>query len=128
MPVPRPPIRLVQGGDGVRAQGVEDAALDPTDALEHQARRRLAELPSLVGFILKSRSPSCGVTDTPIFDPLGDEPMGYGPGLFARRLMERFPGLPVVDEATIADVAGRERFLQAVQEYRKRASQMQQTL
>lgn len=114
MPVPRPPIRLVRRGDGVHAQGVEDAGLDPTEALELQAGYRLAGLPALAGFILKSRSPSCGVTDTPVFDPQGEIPLEFGPGLFARRLMERFPGLPVVDEATIADAAGRERFLAAV--------------
>jgi len=115
--VPRPPVRLVRVDGRVRALGVEDSALDVTDALEAQARARLAELPPLAGFILKSRSPSCGLKDTPVLDAGADGETRMASGIFATRLRERFPRLPLADEEVIADPRRREEFVRSVETY-----------
>ena len=67
------------------------------------------------GFLLKSRSPSCGVADTKLYggaESHGEEaPVGLGAGLFARAVIERFRDLPVTDEERLADPEARHRFL-----------------
>lgn len=104
---PRPPIRLVEGPEGLRARGVDDPAVDVTDALREAGRRQTG----LRGFILKSRSPSCGVGDTDVFSPGGGlvSPAGYG--VFARSIVDATPLLPVADETALRDMARRNVFL-----------------
>jgi len=76
------------------------------------SRGFLAALPAVDGFILKSRSPTCGVRDTKIY-PAADaaRPLRKGAGLFARAVLEKFGHLPVEDEARLARPAPRARFL-----------------
>lgn len=107
MGAPRPPIRLVEGPEGLRAKGVDDPAVDVTDALMEAGRRQTG----LRGFILKGRSPSCGAGNTDVFSPGGGlvSPAGYG--VFARSIMEATPLLPVGDETAIRDMARRNAFL-----------------
>lgn len=80
--VPREPIHWV----GERLVGRE-TGLDQTDRLREFATERLAQLPKLSGYILKKKSPSCGLG--------GIEQRA---GLFAAALRARFPGLPTVEE------------------------------
>ncbi len=96
--VPRPPIRLVHGGDNPRL--VEPGSgEDLTERMESFARKRLAELQEsgIDGFILKSRSPSCGMEGIEV---LGTDRSSTkdGAGIFARILMEGWPDLPVAEE------------------------------
>jgi len=56
------------------------------------------------GFILKSRSPSCGVRDA----KLGHD---SGPGLFAARVLELFPHAAIEDEGRLNDLRLRDHFL-----------------
>jgi uncharacterized protein YbbK (DUF523 family)/uncharacterized protein YbgA (DUF1722 family) len=93
MGTPREPIRL----DGGRVRGVRSGR-DWTDELRAHAERRVDELASLglVGYVLKSRSPSCG--------------LGV-PGVFASELVARLPELPVVEEDALRDADARDHFL-----------------
>ncbi len=109
--VPRPPIQLVESETGVRARGVEDPGLDVTDTLNAYGRQQAHDW--LCGAILKSRSPSCGLGTTPLFDADGHE-TGLGSGLFAASLQAALPGLPCIDEAGLDDPEQRERWLEAV--------------
>lgn len=104
---PRPPIRLVDGPEGLRARGVDDPAVDVTDALSEVGRRQTG----LRGFVLKGRSPSCGAGDADVFSPNGGlvSPAGYG--VFARSIMDATPLLPVADETALRDMARRNVFL-----------------
>jgi len=89
---------------------------DHTERVLAWARARVAELERecLRGFILKSKSPSCGIELVPVYDERG-ELLGTGAGIFARMLVERFPGLPVTDERQLGDMALREGFLERIQ-------------
>jgi uncharacterized protein YbbK (DUF523 family) len=115
--VPRPPMRLVRISGEARLVTPATGA-DHTAAMRAWAARRLDELAAagLSGYVLKSRSPSCGLAGVPLFDsglPEGRE-TGAGSGLFAAALAARFPDLPVAEETALADPARRERFLARV--------------
>jgi uncharacterized protein YbbK (DUF523 family) len=114
--VPRPPVRLVTGPNGLQVLGVDDPALDVTDALKSFSQDWFEGLSDISGFILKSRSPSCGLYDTPCFDPQGME-RSQGGGLFARLLIERYPRLPLEDENGIHDSQRRQAFIDRVLAY-----------
>lgn len=119
---PREPIRLarVNGEIRLRGQGSGD---DHTDAMTAFARTRIAELEGagLDAYLLKAKSPSCGLERVPIWP--GDErvpgarveregqPERDGRGLFARILTETLPALAVEDEGRLNDHGLRERFL-----------------
>lgn len=107
LPVPRPPVQVVRLAHGHRVRGVEAPDNDYTDALRAYADQAPAELH---GFILKARSPSCGLESTPLFDPQ-DREIGVTSGAFAQRLRERMPLLPLCDEEALEDPAGRDEFV-----------------
>jgi uncharacterized protein YbbK (DUF523 family) len=105
--VPRDPVNLVLAGEGVRM--VQPATgRDLTAPMRSFAERFLGSLEAVDGFVLKSRSPSCGVVDARV------EGAGAGPGLFAGRVLERFPDVAIADEAGLADDAQRGAFLERV--------------
>ena len=112
---PRPPIELVEGegaeplrpfnpstvqpsGARVRALRV-DRTGDATDALRAACEAEaeaLARAGGVDGFVLKSRSPSCGLA-SPLHDAAGRE-IGTAPGLWAAIARERFPDADLRDE------------------------------
>jgi uncharacterized protein YbgA (DUF1722 family) len=64
------------------------------------------------GFILKGRSPSCGIKDVKRFPGSGKvSSLGKGQGLFGAAVLERFPHLPVEDEGRLTNFRLREHFL-----------------
>jgi uncharacterized protein YbbK (DUF523 family) len=97
--VPRPPIQVARVGGALRVVGVADRGLDVTEALDRVAGD--AALAGLDGYVFKSRSPSCGL-QVPVFDEAGAV-VGDGQGRFAAGVRARFPGLPVAEEAALAD-------------------------
>lgn len=106
--VPRPPIQMVAGGQLRRVGGGPDLA----PAVSSLAQRRAAELaPRLRGYVLKARSPSCGL-DAPVFASAaaGAEVVERAPGRFAAAIRARFPDLPMADDEELADERRREAF------------------
>ncbi len=79
--------------------------------------RVLAEI-GLCGFVFKARSPSCGVSDTKVFDAKC-RVRSTGHGIFARAVIEGFPFLPVEDEERMHDPPLRENFIERVFVYRR---------
>ena len=110
--VPREPMNLYRTPAGVRMITV-NSRIDHTDGMQAWAARRLDELSKqdLSGFVLKSRSPSCGLH-------VGEHD---DRGLFAAALLERHPQLPVVEESALADPAQLERFTERVHAYSRRS-------
>ena len=110
---PRETIRLVKEN--------EDA---PLKLLQHKTERELSvemiefgekfllSLPKVDGFILKSRSPSCGIKDVKIYksNEKGSASI-KGKGLFAELVIEKFPRLPVEDEGRVKNYNIRQHFL-----------------
>jgi uncharacterized protein YbbK (DUF523 family) len=85
MGTPREPIHITHEE---RLVGVESGT-DHTDVMNAWSAKRLAALDDLDGYVLKARSPSCGL--------IGAASTG-GRGLFAQALTETYPSLPVTDE------------------------------
>lgn len=113
MGVPRPAIRQVNKGSGLRVVGVKDPDLDVTADLEAFTAAQGDFIEPLRGFILKKGSPSCGMERVKVYDHNGI-PQGNGIGIFAAGMMARFPDLPVEEEGRLGDPRLRENFIQRV--------------
>ncbi|MHB9028008.1 MAG: YbgA family protein [Candidatus Latescibacterota bacterium] len=107
--IPRATIRAVLDQGGVRLLQ-PSTGRDFTAEMETFAVRFLNSHPEVEGFLLKSRSPSCGVRDAKIFDGEGNI-VGKGAGFFARAVMDLFPGGVVEDEGRLTNFSIREHFL-----------------
>lgn len=110
--VPRPPIRLVQERGKPLALIQPATGRDLTATMAEFGDRFLDGVPEADGFLLKSRSPSCGVRDVKVH-PAADESASLGKtaGAFGGRVVERFPGAAIEDEGRLNDDLLRERFL-----------------
>jgi uncharacterized protein YbgA (DUF1722 family)/uncharacterized protein YbbK (DUF523 family) len=109
--VPREPIRIIRPSDEDRLWQ-PSTGRDYTRAMAEFCREFLDGLEEVDGFILKSRSPSCGIKDVKIYGGAGDAPpAGKGAGFFGRAVLERFGGLAVEDEGRLRDFGIREHFL-----------------
>lgn len=113
--VPREPIHLLAGPGDVRLVGVHSGD-DHTVPMRTHGERRVDELrrTGLDGYVLKSRSPSCGLGDVPVHDAASGEVVDHDRGRFAAVLVDRLPDLPVTGEDRLADTAERDRFLERV--------------
>ncbi len=105
LPVPRPPIQVVQLEGRLRVRGVDQPQQDVTDALENVAATLQQPLS---GFVLKARSPSCGYLNTPVHNPQGQQ-IGIASGAFANKLHQHFPRIALANEEDMEKPA----FLQA---------------
>jgi len=125
---PREPVNLVKTRRGVRMLGATSGD-DRTAAMRRWARAHVEELARLRldGFVLKSRSPSCGVRDVKLRDAAGRLLRGDARGLFADALIERFASMPVEDEERLADPTVRAAFLARVRAYARGVGSSSQT-
>jgi len=114
--VPRPPIRLVGDPDRPQAVGVKDPSLDVTEKLSTYGDRVASELEDICGYILKSRSPSCGMERVKIYG--GGAPR-KGRGIFAAAFMARRPLVPIEEEGRLGDPVLRENFIERVFAYHR---------
>lgn len=110
---PREAIRLVREDENC-----------PIKLLQHKTERELSKamiefgeefllsLPKVDGFILKSRSPSCGIKEVKIYTGIEKgSPSVKGKGLFGESVMRKFPSLPVEDEGRVKNYNIRQHFL-----------------
>ena len=112
--VPREPIQLVQTAAGTRCLGTKTKTLDVTESLNNLAtQQRWAD--SLSGYIFKARSPSCGLSDVPILR--GRNRANNGQGLFAARIKQTYPALPIADENQLENLEFRQDFIVRIQVY-----------
>ena len=112
--VPREPIKLARRGDDLRLVASESGT-DLTAAMRSYAEEKVQELDAagICGYVLKSRSPSCGLGSVPI------DGAETGDGLFAAALSKLCELLPLVEETGLVDDDAREVFLQRVLAYRR---------
>ena len=110
--IPRETIRLVLLDDKVHCVGSKNPDLDVTDRLKDCAQEQKPWQQNLSGYILKKDSPSCGMERVRLYK--GDMPDRIGVGIYAQKLMENFPDLPVEEEGRLGDAILRENFIQRV--------------
>lgn len=107
--VPRPPLGLLRMNGRIAAVGVDNPAINVSKTLTDFARKQAALLGTVSGYIFKSRSPSCGLVDTPV---ITEGEAVYGPGLYTRQIIEALPLLPVTDEALLKQEKPANNFLE----------------
>jgi uncharacterized protein YbgA (DUF1722 family) len=93
-------------------------ARDLTATLDEYAERRVEQLAAedLCGYVLKKDSPSCGLERVKVYGA-HSVPVKSGRGLFAVRLLERFPDLPAEEEGRLSEPRLRENFVERVFAY-----------
>ncbi len=114
--VPRNPIILTQyKGDHKKFNLVEvdNVNCNYTSRMLSYAKHRADDLKLISGYIVKERSPSCGLHDTPRYTHDGTL-LTHGPGLFIESLLVYLPWLPIISESELDDVQYRENFLERV--------------
>jgi len=100
---PRDPIELYETVDPARPRLLQGER-DLSERMRGYALGRIAELrrQGIDGYILKARSPSCGLRDVNLVRR-GGAVERAGTGIFARALREFWPELPAFDEDDLED-------------------------
>lgn len=106
--VPRQRLIVVESDNRKRLFQPETGT-DFTDKIIEFAERSLNSLPQLDGFILKAKSPSCGVGSTKLYK--NGSIVGKTYGFFAEEIKKKFPFLPLEDEGRLRDEGLRKNFL-----------------
>ncbi len=110
---PREAIRLIK-----------ESETKPLKLIQHKTERELSHemtefgeeflsnITKVDGFILKSRSPSCGIKEVKIYKGTEKGSTSVkGSGLFGESVLKKFPNLPVEDEGRVKNYNIRQHFL-----------------
>ena len=122
MGIPREAVRLVAGrtASDPRMVGLTSGA-DWTQRMNRFSATRVRALADedLSGFVLKSKSPSCGMERVKVFAEAESRGGAHtrGAGLFAAALGTAFPNLPTEEEGRLQDARLRENFLERIFAY-----------
>jgi len=118
-PTPREAVLLV-GENNVPRLLTQETGIDHTKRLLTWAHTQIARLKNenLNGFVFKTKSPSCGLRDIPVYNDQGF-PTRKGAGLFTRAVMEVFSHMPCEDERRLHDPTVRKNFIERITMYRQ---------
>jgi uncharacterized protein YbgA (DUF1722 family)/uncharacterized protein YbbK (DUF523 family) len=117
--VPRDPVRIVLV-DGVPRLVQPASGQDVTEEMRAFAKELFEDLDYVDGFILKGRSPSCGIKDVKQYratvgkdgkQPLVDK---AGVGIFGDMVENYYGHLPIEEEGRLTNFTVREHFLTAI--------------
>ncbi|WHY72315.1 YbgA family protein [Fictibacillus enclensis] len=107
---PRETIRIVRQ-DGEQRLVQPKTERDVTVDIERFSNAYLQSLEHIDGFILKSRSPSCGLKEVKLYASTEKGPaVGSSSGLFGGKVLKKFGHLAVEDEGRLNNFLIRERF------------------
>ncbi|RKF15706.1 DUF1722 domain-containing protein [Alginatibacterium sediminis] len=113
MGTPRKTIRLLKGPERIEVVA-SDGSFEVTDKLLNYSDERVEQLEHLDGYIVCAKSPSCGMERVSVFDPEKNMGSRDGVGVFTRKLMDRYPYLPVEEDGRLNDPHLRENFITRV--------------
>lgn len=108
MSIPRLPIQIIHGNP-IKLVQVDNHQLDFTNQMETWFNQNLERLNQYAGFILKSKSPSCGHQTTPHFQP--NNTFQISDGLFVTLLKKHNPDLQIIDEMQLKNQITLSNFL-----------------
>ncbi len=115
--VPRDTLGLIEKKGEQRIVFNKDANHDLTKALNESVVRQAHWQRDICGYILKSRSPSCGIQNVELIQK--DIISLRGVGIYAAGLMQDFPNLPIESEDRLENVELRNNFIRRVFVYRR---------
>lgn len=117
LPVPREPIDLFLINGEIRLFGLT-TNIELTEKMNAYCEDQVAGFvkANIAGFVLRHRSPSCGLKDANLHlaDGVIEE---RGRGLFAAKLLEELPGLPVVEARDLKSKDSIDAFIRDVKDY-----------
>ena len=123
--VPRDPIRVVESGGQLELFQPSSGKIF-TEEMKQFSESFLGSISDVDGFLLKNKSPSCGVKAINIYPSFeNSRPRKDGTGLFAANVSKYFPKLPLEDEGRLRNLVIRENFLTRIftlAEFRKAKS------
>ncbi|MDG9667830.1 DUF523 and DUF1722 domain-containing protein [Hahella sp. CR1] len=119
MGIPRRPIRLIERDGQVRAVGSKDAELDVTDKLASYAVSLEDKISRLDGYVFMQKSPSCGVFRVKLYNESSDAVIGARAGIFAEKVMQAHPNMPIEEAGRLNEPALLENFVVRVCCYRE---------
>ena len=86
-----------------------------TNEIINSSEKFLSDLKEIDGFILKCKSPSCGVKDAKNYSSIEKgSAVKKGKGFFSEKVIEHFPYLPLEDEGRLNNFKIREHFLSRI--------------
>lgn len=109
--VPRNPVRIVLDNGEYRLVQPETGK-DLTEDMQAFCTDFLDSVGEVDGFILKFRSPSCGLKDVKVYPSAGKSgAIEKKSGYFGGEVLKRYPFLPVEDEGRLRNARIKEHFL-----------------
>ena len=111
LPTPRNPIRIETHDNKYKLTEL-NSGLDYTSQMTEFAEEFLNNIDDIDGFILKSKSPSCGINDVKIYSK--DNKISIrsnGTGVFANKLLEKNLNIPIENEGRLKNYHIRDDFL-----------------
>ena len=112
--IPRYPIRITEQ-DNKKYLIQPETGKDVTEKMNKFSNDFLKKIKDMDGFILKSRSPSCGLNDVKIYPKSKDSAPKYrDSGFFGKKVLDRFSHLAVEDEARLRNSTIKEHYLKKV--------------
>ena len=113
MGTPRDPIHIItEKNKTILYQ--KSTGLDFSSKMNSFSDDYLSKINEIDGFILKSKSPSCGINTAKIYSKKTPSPIGKGSGLFAAKIIEKFPNHPKEDEKRLNNPFLREHFFTSI--------------
>lgn len=110
---PRESLRLIKAGDEQRLVFTKNG-VDMTEAMMRFIKETYSNIKAFQpdGFLLKSRSPSCGIKEVKVYNSIGKVPCvsSKAKGMFSGFMMESFPEVVFEDEGRISNFSIREKF------------------
>lgn len=113
LPSPRESLRLIKTGEEQRLVFTQSGA-DMTDAMMVFTREAYNDIKAIQpdGFLMKSRSPSCGIKEVRVYNSIGKAACisSKAKGMFSKFMIEKFPDIIFEDEGRMNNFSIREKF------------------
>ncbi|WP_294406766.1 DUF523 and DUF1722 domain-containing protein [uncultured Clostridium sp.] len=111
LPMPRDPIRIEKDEDSYRLIQTKTNR-DYSDMMTEFAEEFVSGIDDIDGFILKSRSPTCGIKDVKIY-PKGKKCSikNNGTGFFSAKVINKYTDIPIENEGRLKNYEIRDEFL-----------------
>ena len=111
LPIPRDPVRIEKHNDEYKLIQI-NSNLDYTRQMYEFAEEFLSGIDDIDGFILKSKSQSCGIKDVKIYPKAQKCSIKKnGTGIFANKVIEKHSNIPIENEGRLKNYSIRDEFL-----------------
>jgi uncharacterized protein YbgA (DUF1722 family)/uncharacterized protein YbbK (DUF523 family) len=112
--IPRDPIKIIKKNN--KKYLIQPAKnMDISEDMNKFFKKYITKLDSIDGFILKSKSPSCGIKDVKIYPTIEKSaPIERSSGFFGGEIINFFKNLAVEDELRLQNSVLREHFLRKI--------------